>query len=448
MIHAEKTPEIERRPTDIGVPNENHEIPLTRGLNLIQTTFLGVGTAIGGVMFAIMGRAVGAAGPSLVITFLIGSLFAFFDGISYAELGSAVPGGAGGAISFVQRAFGNTIPTFLTGWYDWMGSIADCAVGSVVFAYAIRYFLRWVEPVTIAVATLIFFAVINFKGVKATGKTEFILTSILVFTLCLFMVRSSSNFEIERFEPLFPNGFLPTLLMISYIYPTYAGYETITQLSEEVKTAGKTIPRALLLTLVIITILFTGTAAAMIGAAPAEVYVNSETPIQDAAKYFMGPIGEFLVSISGIIASLSTINGSMAGGTRITFALSRENLLPSIFKKVHPRYRSPYTALALTTLLAIVFVLTRSVDFIVYTNALGYIVTSIVVSLALLRLRKKEPQLYRPFKVPFCPYVPIIAIGMSAFMLIMLSVESLILGLVFGLVGILLLNLTRKIQKR
>jgi len=423
------------------------EIPLKRALNLAQVTLIGVGTAICGTIFAIMGRAVQAAGPSIVITFLIGSFFALFDAINYAELGSSVPSSAGGAVSFVRRAFGEGIPTFLAGWFDWIGSITDCAVGAIVFAFAVNYFLRWVEPFTLAAIILVFFALINFRGAGTMGTAEFVLTAILIASLSFYIIGAASTFEPRNFQPFFPNGLLPTLFMVSYIFPTYAGYETITQLSEEVRTAGKTIPRALFLTLIFITLLFTGTAIATIASSPTEVYVGSDTPLQDAASYFMGPIGGIIISIGSIIATLSTINGSMAGGTRIAYALSRGNLLPSFLNKVHPKYRSPYASLALTTLLAIIFVLTRSVDFIVYVIALGYNVTAILVALALMRLRKTEPYLYRPFKVPLYPYTVFLAIFSSLFMILALSLQSLILGLVFGLIGIGLFMFAKKIKK-
>lgn len=433
---------------DKKLPRTTGEIPLKRDLNLIQTTFLGVGTAICGTMFAIMGRAVEAAGPSIVITFLIGAFFALLGGLSYAELGAAVPSGAGGAVSFVRRAFGERFPTFLAGWFGWVGSITDCALGAIVFAFSIRYFVGWLEPYTLAVITLILFALINFRGVRTMGIAQFILTAILISSLCLYIIGSSFSFEVRNFEPLFPKGFLPTILMVSYIFPTYAGYESVTQFSEEVKTAGKTIPRAIFLSLIFITMLFTGTAVATIGGAPPQVYVGSDTPLLDAANYFMGPIGVIVVTLGSIIATLSTINGSMAGGTRIAYALSRSNLLPSLFKRVHPKYRSPYTSLVLTTFLAIIFVLTKSVDFIVYAIALGYNVTAITVACALIRLRKAEPHLYRPFRVPLYPYLTILAILTSAFMILTLSIESLILGLVFGLIGIGLFTFAKEIQKR
>ena len=425
-----------------------HEITLKRALGLIQTTFLGVGTAIGGVTFAIMGRAIGAAGPSIILTFLIGAFFALFVGLVYAELGAAVPSGAGGAVSFVRRAYGETIPTFLAGWFNWIGSITDCAIGAIVFAFSISYFLPWVEPFILAVITLLVFALINFRGTGTTAIVQFILTTILVLSLSLYIVGSFSNYNVTYFEPFFPKGFLPTIFMVSYIFPTYAGYETITQLSEEVKTAGKTIPRALLLTLLLISLLFTGIALATIGAAPPEVYIESATPLQSTAEYFIGPLGGILVSVGSIMAALTTINGSLAGGTRITYALSRSKLLPSLFKKVHPKYQIPYTSLALTTLLAMVFVLTRSVDFIVYAISLGYIVTGLIVIFALMRLRKTEPNLFRPFKVPAYPYIPFAAISILAFMLVTLSVESLILGVVLGIVGIVLLMLPKKIKTK
>lgn len=421
------------------------EIPLRRSLNLAQTTFLGVGTAICGTMFAVMGRAVGSAGPSIVLTFLIGALFALFDALSYAELGSMVPSSAGGAISFVKRAFGERFPTFLAGWFDWIGSITDCALGAIVFALSINYFLRWLEPYLLAIIILILFAIINFRGVRTMGMVELVLTAILVSSICIYIAGSSLSFKVERFEPPFPNGLLPTILMVGYIFPTYAGYETITQLSEEVKIAGKTIPRALLLCLLIITILFTGTAVATIGGAPPEVYVNSDTPLQDAVNYFMGPMGVIIVTLGSMIATLSTINGSMAGAARIAYALSRSNLLPPLFKRVHPKYRTPYMSLALTTLIAVTFILTKSVDFIVYVIALGYNVTAILVALSLMRLRKTEPHLYRLFKVPLYPYPTILAISTSILMILTLSLESLMLGLAFGFTGVCILLFSRRI---
>ena len=121
---------------------------------------------------------------------------------------------------------------------------------------------------------------------------------------------------------------------------------------------------------------------------------------------------------------------------------------PLSSRKFIQDYRSPFAALALTTLLAALFVLTRSIDFIVYAISLGYSVTAIMVALALIRLRKTEPYLYRPFKVPLYPYTPIIAIAALSFMIVTMSLESLILGIAFGGVGLLLLFVSKKVRKR
>ncbi len=423
------------------------EANLVRALNLPQTTIIGVGTALGGVMFAIMGRAVAGAGPSIVITFLIGAFFALIVGLSYAELGAAVPESAGGAISFVRRAFGDGIPTFMAGWFSWIGSITDAAIGSLVFSFSVQYFLPWIEPFSLAIITLVIVTLINFRGTRSMGAFQLVLTIALILTLCIFMTGSALNFNTSRFQPLFPYGILPTLYMVSFIFPTYAGYESITQLSEEVKIAGKTIPRALFFTLGLLTLLLTGSAVALIGGAPPEIFVNSDTPLQDAANYFLGPIGGAVVSLGSILAVLTTINGTIAGGTRIAFALGRSRMLPQLFTRVHPRYRSPYTALALTSIIAISFILTRSVDLIVYAITLGYSITAILVTFSLIRLRKKEPHLYRPFKVPLYPLTPIAAIGVLVFMLTTLSSQSLSLGLVLGITGLVLFVLTKKFVK-
>ncbi len=417
---------------------KERQIPLARALGLTQTVFLGIGTAIGGVVFAIMGRAVDVAGPSIFITFLIGALFALLMGLCYAELGASVPAGAGGAVSFARRAFGNSFPTFLAGWFDWIGSLTDCSIGALVFAFSIQFFVGWIEPFTLATLTIVLFALINFRGAKAMGNVQFIVTAVLILTAFFFIIGSFNSFETQRFEPLFPNGVLPTLLMVSFIFPTFAGYETITQLSEEVKTAGKTIPRALFLTLIVITLIFVGFAITLVGGVPREVYINSNTPLQDAAAYSFGPIGGLIIAVGSIVATLSTINGSMAGGTRIAFALGRCKLLPSTLGRVHPKYCSPYTALLLTVGVAILFIWTRSVDFIVYAITLGYTVTAIIVALALIRLRKTEPHLFRPFKVPLYPLTPVIAIAVLTFMLLTLDIRSIALGVALGISGLAL----------
>lgn len=422
----------------------NNEIRLKRVLNLFQTLFIGVGTAIGGAMFVIMGRAVELAGPSVVLTFLIGSIFALLIGLCYAELGSAIPDSAGGAVSFVARAFGDRIPTFLAGWFSWMGSITDCAIGSVVFAFSVNYFISWIDPFFLAVATIVIVTIINLGGAKTLGIAQLVLSVVLLLALSIFMSGAFSNFDSGRFQPFFSNGPLSTILLVTYIFPTYAGYETITQLSEEVKTAGKTIPKALFATLAIITVVFTGSAIALVGGAPKEVYFGSNTPLQNAANYFMGPIGGVIVSLASILATLTTINGAMGGGARIAYGLSRRKLLPPIFSKIHRKYNSPYTALALTSSIAVIFVLTRGIDFLVYAITLGYSITAIMVCISLIRLRRTEPHLFRPFKAPLFPIIPIAAIAVLLLMIITASPESLALSLVFGLVGVVLLTLAKR----
>jgi APA family basic amino acid/polyamine antiporter len=236
-------------------------------------------------------------------------------------------------------------------------------------------------------------------------------------------------------------------MMVSYIFPTFAGYETIATMSEEVKIAGKNVPRAIFLTILISTILFVGMTVATLVVAPLEVYANSPTPIQDVANYFMGPIGAFLVVMCSITASLTTVNGAMAGATRVSYALSRDGLLPTFFEKVHAKHKIPYRTLLLSLTISISFVLTRSVELIVYMISLGYIVTSIFVALSVIRLRSKEPHLYRPFKVPLYPATTLLSLATTLFMIPSLSVESLVLGSIFAVIGLVIFTVMKRMKK-
>ncbi len=418
---------------------------LLRNLGVVHTTFIGVGTAIGASIFVITGNAIASAGPAIVLTYLFGALSAITDGTSYAELSSSMPN-AGGGYHFVSRALGG-IPSFLTGWFSWIGSAVDCSVGAIAFSFSVGYYVKWIEPFSLAIITLLIFAFINYRGTKSLGASEIVLTSILIMGIIVYIGGASLNADVTRFTPFFPNGFMPAILMISYIFPTFAGYETIATMSEEVKIAGKNVPRAIFLTILISTVLFVGMTVATLVVAPLEVYANSPTPIQDVANYFMGPIGAFLVVVCSITASLTTVNGAMAGATRVSYALSRDGLLPTFFEKVHPKHKIPYRTLLLSLMISISFVLTRSVELIVYMISLGYIVTSIFVGLSVIRLRSKEPHLYRPFKVPLYPVTTMLAIGTTLFMIPSLSIEALVLGTLFAVVGLVMLTAMRRMRK-
>ncbi len=123
-------------------------------------------------------------------------------------------------------------------------------------------------------------------------------------------------------------------------------------------------------------------------------------------------------------------------------------MLPPFFEKIHAKYKIPYRTLILSLILSILLVLTRSIDLIVYMVSLGYIVNSMLVGLSVIQLRRKEPHLFRPFKVPFYPFTTILAIATSAIMIPMLSTEALILGLVFAFIGLITITITKRIKKR
>ena len=151
----------------------------------MQTTFIGVGTAVGASIFIITGNAIEAAGPAIILTYLLGAIFALAGGTSYAELASSMPS-AGGGYHFVNRAFKGT-PAFLAGWFGWMGNVVDCSVGAIAFSLSIWYYFRWIEPFSLAIITLLIFAVINYKGVKSLSLVETILTSILVIGILFYI---------------------------------------------------------------------------------------------------------------------------------------------------------------------------------------------------------------------------------------------------------------------
>lgn len=413
------------------------ESHLKRELGLLHATMMGIGGAICAGVFVTLGYASTLAGTGLIIAVVLCGIINLFTMLSYAELGAALPI-AGGEYTYAKVSFGGFL-SFATGWFEWLSNMFYAAFSAVGFAYLVSYVVPAVNVPLLAVLIIAVFTAINVKGVKETGLSQtlmtlFMLGLLVIFIICgLFTDHVTGSLDLNA-----PQGFLGVLRASAFIFVVYLGGEAIAVAQGEIKNPGKTIPRAILLTCVTLIVIYSATVFVVLRVVPPESLIGKASPLAYVAEQFMGPLGVVIVTVAGIVAALSSVNTSTMAHSRVAYALARDGYFPKGFFSVHKRFCTPFIAVLLGSAFTAMFAATGIVNFVAYATDFGFIIGFIFVNLSLIRLRKIQPNLHRPFKVPLYPLTPILGIATSLMLIFFLEPGTLLIGLelfVFGLVA-------------
>ncbi|MCX8153537.1 MAG: amino acid permease [Candidatus Bathyarchaeota archaeon] len=410
---------------------------LKRNLGLIRTTMLGVGGSLSAANFVIIGEAAGMAGYAIVPIVIVCGFLSLLTMFSYAELGTAIPL-AGGEYTFSKVAYGG-FTSFLTGWFEWLSNMFYTALSAIGFAYVISYLVPQINIPLTAVVVVAVFAIINLMGSKETATTETIITIIVLAVLGIFVVGGWSFIQNAPPEqPASPVGILGIFAATAYLFELYLGAEAVAAAQAEVKNPEKNIPRAIMLSALILIALYTSVVVVAVGVAPPEVLSHQASPIAYVAEQTMGPAGAVLVTIGLAITGLAATNEAIMAQSRVLYAMSRDGYLPKGLCKVHKRYCTPHVAIIVGAVFTAIFAATGLVNFVVYAVNLGFIIGFSIVNLAVIRLRKLAPHLKRPFKTPLYPLTPIAGIAASIFLMLFIDPSVLILGFELIIVALLI----------
>jgi len=395
---------------------------------------LGIGGAIEASVFVMLGYAAGLAGTALVAALIICGVINFFTMLSYAELGSAIPK-AGGEYTFAKAAYGGFV-SFLTGWFEWISNMFYAALSSVGFAYIISYLIPLNVPLT-AVITIIVFTAINIRGVEEVGKSQVLMVGTLLAILIAFILSGLVIPKAEPFQISSPGGALGIVQATAYIFVAYLGAEAIAVAQAEIKNPSKTIPRAILLSAVVLLVIYPLIVYAMFRIVPPEVVSGQSSPLIYVAQVSMGDLGKVALVIAGTIAALSSVNTSIMAQSRVAYALSRDGYFPKALLRIHHRFSTPHVAVVVGSIFTAVLAATGVINFVGYATDFGFIIGFALVNLSLIKLRREKPILDRPFKVPFYPFTPIAGIVTSLFLLIFIDPGVLSLGIILCVLAVL-----------
>lgn len=390
---------------------------LKRTLTPIMLWGLGVGYVISGMYFGWnLGLEKGGTLGLAIATLFIMVMYVTFT-FSYTELACAIPK-AGGAFDYARRALGKDLG-FIAGMAQNIEFIfAPPAIAFAIGAY-FNLFFPQVPILAVAVFGYVVFTALNVYGVKAAATVELIITILAVGELLLFAGVSLPHFELRNLQHnAFPNGWPGVFAAIPFAIWFFLAIEGVANVAEEALNPQRTILLGFgsaILTLIILCFLVF---VSSIGVAGWEAIVYkadgsaSDSPLPMALEHIVGSnnlLYHLLITV-GLFGLIASFHGIILAAGRSSFEFGRVRFAPSFLGKIHPRFQTPANALLVNMLIGIVALFTGKTAEIITISVLGALTLYIVSMVALLKLRKKEPELPRPFKVPFYPLFPVVAL--------------------------------------
>ncbi|MBU8918468.1 amino acid permease [Neobacillus sp. 114] len=424
---------------------------LQRVLGLWQLTAIGLGGIIGVGIFVLTGVAAAEhAGPAVILSFIIAGLASAAAALCYAEFAGLIPV-AGSAYTYSYAVLGEGA-AWLIGWdllLEYTLVIAVVAIGWSGYMQEILQQIGihvpvWAQgaPGTGAghkidlIAMIISLAIAGLLTIGMKWGARFNNLMVIIKLSIVVVVIAVGSFYVDtaNWHPFMPFGFHGVMGGAALVFFAVFGYDTLTTAAEEAKNPQRDLPRAVVLSLTIALCLYIGMSLVITGMAPYETLGNA-APIAKAFSQVGLNWITLIISAAAITGILSVLFSFMLAGSRIWFAMSRDGLLPNWFAKVHSKYKTPYRpTLIIGAVTAVVSGLTPINEVAELVN-IGTLSAFILICASIMVLRVKQPNLERRFKTPLVPFVPIIGIGFSIYLIISLPSITWIRFVIWMLVG-------------
>ncbi len=494
---------LKRRSIDELLATSNRS-ELKKTLNVFDLIVIGIGAVVGTGIFTIIGTAItgssesAGAGPAIVISMVLAAAACICPALCYSEIAAMIPV-AGSAYTYTYATMGEFM-AWMVGWI----LMLEYAIGNITVASAwsgyfihfmsgfkhilpawvtsiplwLRYdyrtmlemcnaygwdihdkipYLFGVIPVSVnmpAVVIVLLLTMLLVQGVKESTRVASIMVGVNMFMILSFILIGSHYVNPGHWHPFIPvsHPFQGIMMGAFLIFFAYIGFDAISTTAEETENPQRDLPIAIIGTLVICTILYVCVALVLTGIVPVE-RINIQAPIAHAMSY----IGHkwdwfaYLIAVGALCALTSVLLIYQLGTTRILYAISRDRFLPKSWRLIHKKYKTPHIMTWISGLVVIVCGLFMDLNISAALCNFGTFTSFVIICLAVLILRKTNPDANRPFKVPLCPWFPIIGIIICSviivFSLTTLKTSSIYFAL-WLLVGILIYALYGYHQKR
>jgi APA family basic amino acid/polyamine antiporter len=408
------------RPTPASPPG------LRRALGLPQAVALGVGGTVGGGIFVLVGVAAERAGPAALVAFGLAFMASLVIALPYAELACRLPL-AGGGYAFVRQALGPHWG-FLMGWGYWGAYL-------LISGYVTIGFGGYLESVTGigfrwgALALVVACIAVNLLGIKMSGRTQALVVVVAVVGLAGFVAWGLPSVSLERLTPFAPFGMRGVFLAALVAFLAFGGFDMVAAAGEEILEPERNLPRAILLTLGGVLALYLLVAFVGLAIVPAAQLGASGAPLADAAQVFGGQAGRRLLVACALLTTAATANAVLVVTSRIAFGMARDGLLPRRLGAVHQATGAPWAAVLLSGAPIAAGAGLGTVTFAAQAGGFLYVLHFIAPLIALVALRRRDPDARPRFQTP----VPRLVLPLAFVASVALIVASGATGISFGL---------------
>jgi len=434
--------------------NDNNQASLKKTLNAYELIMFGIGVVIGTGIFVLTGVAAAQySGPALIISFAIAGLSCVFAGLCYAEFAAMVPV-AGSAYTYSYAALGE-IWAWIIGWdliLEYIVAIPAVAIGwsgyitSLLKAVGIHIPDIFTNSPGAnggiinlpAVLIILLISLLLMKGVKESSRINNIMVIIKVSVILFFILVGVFHIKPSNWTPFMPFGLSGIFRGAAFVFFSFIGFDSISTAAEEVKNPQKDLPKGIIGSLLICTLLYIAVSGVLTGILPYEEFKNTSAPVAYALAQIGISWGSALVSVGAISGITTVLMVMIYAQTRIFFVMSRDGLLPEVFKEVSKTHGTPVKSTIIVAIITAILAGFTPITAVAELTNIGTLAAFIIVSVSIIVLRKRNPDIERPFKCPWVPAIPLLSIAFCSYLLLSLSRETHIRFLIWIGIGIII----------
>ncbi len=418
---------------------------LVRCLTATDLTLLGIGAIVGAGIFVLTGIAAAtAAGPGVILSFVLAGFACAFCALSYAELAASI-GGCGSAYGYAYVGLGEII-AWMVGWVLLLEYCVACATIAIGWSgYVNNAFVAMGAPlpdfgfVNLPAMLIIFFiSLLLWCGVRESVKVNKFIVFIKLAAIILFLLLAGAYFRPdENWNPFLPFGAMGIINGAALMFFAFIGFDAVSTAAEETIQPERNLPIGIIASLIICTILYILVAAVLTGAVNYKE-LNVSSPISYALLKVGYHFGSFIVAIGAIAGLTSTILVMQYGLSRILLAMSRDGFFPKKLLLVNATTNSPTRIIMLTGTLIAIIAGFLPINLVAQLTNIGTLTAFISVCAGVIILRHTQPDLPRPFKIPFSPLIPSLGIIMCLFLMLNLKPITWLSFLIWTVTGLLI----------
>jgi APA family basic amino acid/polyamine antiporter len=451
---------------------ETGEHTLKKTLTSLDLTMLGVGAIIGTGIFVLTGQAAGKhAGPAVIISMILAGIVSAFAALCYSEFAACVPI-SGSAYAYGYGTLGEFV-AWIIGWdlileyafgaatvaVGWSGYVVSLFRDTLGINFPLALSKGPFETITLADGTTVH-GIINLpgllisvavtmlliKGIKESASFNSIIVLVKVLVVVLFIIAGIGYVNTNNLgvgcaagspgcAEFMPYGFPGVVTGAAVIFFAYIGFDAVSTAAQEAKNPQKDMPIGILGSLAICTVLYILVAGIMVGLVDYKLLTNAAAPIAvavDAAlKQAQGTtMGTILavfptiIKVGAVLGLSSTMVVMVMGQPRVFYSMSKDGLLPEWAAKIHPKYQTPHITTAITGVIVAILAGIVPISLLGELVSIGTLFAFVIVGTGIIILRSSNPNLNRPFKVPFSPFIPIATVVSAAYLMNSLPLDT------------------------